>query len=82
MCGIFGVICAPDRAIDLALVRALPLALLRYSETRGREAAGLAAHAGGSIDVLKQGGSVASFMATPMCKFWRWRRWSPPLHTT
>ncbi len=65
MCGIFGVICAPDRAIDLALVRALPLALLRYSETRGREAAGLAAHAGGSIDVLKQGGSVASFMASP-----------------
>ena len=65
MCGIFGVICAPDRAIDLGLVRALPLALLRYSETRGREAAGLAAHAGGSIDVLKQGGSVASFMASP-----------------
>ena len=63
MCGIFGVICAgePDRA----LVRALTTSLLRYSETRGREAAGIAVHDGERIAVLKQGGSVADFLANP-----------------
>lgn len=63
MCGIFGVICAgePDRT----LVRALTTSLLRYSETRGREAAGIAVHDGERIAVLKQGGSVADFLANP-----------------
>jgi asparagine synthetase B (glutamine-hydrolysing) len=62
MCGIFGVISASG---DHDLVRSLALALLRFSETRGREAAGIAVHDGERIDVLKQGGSVSEFLANP-----------------
>src|SRR4051812_44307548 len=63
MCGIFGVICSSDSRADLA--RDLALALLRYSETRGREAVGMAVHDGSRIDVLKQGGSPSDFLANP-----------------
>jgi glutamine---fructose-6-phosphate transaminase (isomerizing) len=63
MCGIFGVVCAGDRPTDLA--RDLALALLRYSESRGREAVGMAVHDGSRIEVLKQGGSVTDFLASP-----------------
>ncbi len=67
MCGIFGVVCAPaahgDRDRDLP--RVLTLALLRFSETRGKEAAGIVAHDGDRIDVLKQAGSVTEFLANP-----------------
>jgi len=63
MCGIFGVVRAPGR--DSALARDVALALLRYSETRGREAAGIAVHDGERIEVLKQGGSVRDFLANP-----------------
>jgi glucosamine--fructose-6-phosphate aminotransferase (isomerizing) len=62
MCGIFGVISASR---DHDLVRSLALALLRFSETRGREAAGIAVHDGERIAVLKQGGSVSEFLANP-----------------
>ena len=65
MCGIFGVICASDPAVDRDLVRRLTLSLLRFSESRGREAAGIAIHDGDRIDVLKQGGSVSDFLANP-----------------
>lgn len=65
MCGIFGVICASDPAVDRDLARSLAVALLRFSETRGREAAGLVVHHGAGIDVLKQGGSVTEFLANP-----------------
>jgi asparagine synthetase B (glutamine-hydrolysing) len=61
MCGIFGVICAGDAP----LARELAIALLRYSESRGREAVGIAVHDGRQIDVLKQGGSVTDFLANP-----------------
>ncbi|HEU4729860.1 MAG TPA: hypothetical protein VFT22_18315 [Kofleriaceae bacterium] len=47
------------------LTRALVIALLTYSETRGREAVGLAVHDGTEIEVLKQGGSVTDFLASP-----------------
>src|SRR5512139_3209734 len=63
MCGIFGVICASDSAPDLA--RELAISLLRYSETRGREAVGMAVHDGERIEVLKQGGSVSDFLDNP-----------------
>jgi asparagine synthetase B (glutamine-hydrolysing) len=63
MCGIFGVICSSDSRADLA--RDLAIALLRYSETRGREAVGMAVHDGRRIDVLKQGGSPSDFLANP-----------------
>lgn len=61
MCGIFGVISRGDQQ----LARTLALSLLRYSETRGREAAGIAVHDGREIAVLKQGGSVSAFLQNP-----------------
>jgi glutamine---fructose-6-phosphate transaminase (isomerizing) len=63
MCGIFGVICAGEQDRDLA--RTLAVSLLRFSETRGREACGIVAHDGASIEVLKQSGSVADLLANP-----------------
>lgn len=65
MCGIFGVICVSDRQADRELARTLAVSLLRYSETRGREAVGLAVHDGQRIEVLKQSGSVTDFLGTP-----------------
>lgn len=65
MCGIFGVICGSDGSFDRELPRTFALALLRHSETRGREAAGVAVHDGSQIQILKQGGSVADFLANP-----------------
>src|SRR5215216_5065131 len=68
MCGIFGVICASDQdraASDLELTRELAVSLLQFSETRGREAVGVAVHDGARIEVLKQSGSVTNFLANP-----------------
>ena len=65
MCGIFGVISASDDAADRQLARSLATSLLRASETRGREACGIAVHDGERIEVLKQGGSVSDFLASP-----------------
>ncbi len=65
MCGIFGVICTSDEHLDRDLARELAISLLRHSETRGREAAGIAVHDGTEIQVLKQGGSVTEFLANP-----------------
>lgn len=65
MCGIFGVICASDRSADRELAKSLAVSLLRFSETRGREAVGIAVHDGERIEVLKQGGSVTDFLANP-----------------
>lgn len=62
MCGIFGVVCGSEHR---ELARSLAVALLRFSETRGREAAGLVVHDGSRIEVLKQGGSVSDFLANP-----------------
>lgn len=63
MCGIFGVIGSPG--VDKDLVRHVAISLLEFSETRGREAAGMAVHDGERIEVLKQGGSVTDFLANP-----------------
>jgi len=63
MCGIFGVICSSDRAADRQLARELAISLLHHSETRGREAVGVAIHDGEQIHVLKQAGSVTDFLA-------------------
>jgi asparagine synthetase B (glutamine-hydrolysing) len=65
MCGIFGVICASEQRTDRELARELAVTLLRHSETRGREACGIAVHDGAQIEVLKQGGSVTDFLANP-----------------
>jgi hypothetical protein len=42
--------------------------LFRYSETRGREAAGIALRVDGSIGVLKQAGSPSAFVRDPACR--------------
>jgi glucosamine--fructose-6-phosphate aminotransferase (isomerizing) len=62
MCGIFGVVLGPDPAIDSELAGSLVERLFRFSESRGREAAGLAVRSGDSIDVLKQAGSATDFI--------------------
>ena len=65
MCGIFGVVCGKDEALDPEFAGGVVRQLLRFSETRGREAAGLAVHNGERIEVLKQAGSVATFLRNP-----------------
>jgi glucosamine--fructose-6-phosphate aminotransferase (isomerizing) len=65
MCGIFGVVCGSHDKVDRDLARALAFSLLKHSETRGREAVGIAVHDGERIQVLKQGGSVTDFLANP-----------------
>jgi hypothetical protein len=64
MCGIFGILFTQDDRLQRESSRALVLSLLTLSETRGREAAGLAVHDGQSIEVLKQSGSVSSFITS------------------
>ncbi len=65
MCGIFGVICRQSEGVDRELTLSLAISLMRSSVTRGREAAGVAAHDGTTIEVLKQAGSVEQFLANP-----------------
>jgi glucosamine--fructose-6-phosphate aminotransferase (isomerizing) len=65
MCGIFGVVFGRDDRLTADVARAVVQKLYECSQTRGSEAAGLAVHLGGSIDVLKQAGSVASFLGSP-----------------
>jgi glutamine---fructose-6-phosphate transaminase (isomerizing) len=65
MCGIFGVICASHDRETRRFARALIVSLLKSSETRGREAAGIAIHDGRAIEVLKQAGTVTEFMKNP-----------------
>src|SRR5687767_7417644 len=65
MCGIFGVVSGQDDALDPEFAGGVVVSLLRFSETRGREAAGLAVHNGEKIEVLKQAGSAASFLRNP-----------------
>lgn len=63
MCGIFGVLCSSREVADRQLIRDLAISLLHNSETRGREACGVAIHDGEHIHVLKQAGSVTDFLA-------------------
>jgi len=61
MCGIFGIVIGSDAGIPAEFVEETTAKLFRYSETRGREAAGLAMWVNGSIDFLKQNESVSTF---------------------
>jgi glutamine---fructose-6-phosphate transaminase (isomerizing) len=65
MCGIFGALLGPDPAIQASLIETLIRGLLMASETRGNEAAGLAVNDGRSVEVIKQAGSVKSFLKNP-----------------
>ncbi|MBK7641603.1 MAG: hypothetical protein IPJ19_00910 [Planctomycetes bacterium] len=62
MCGIFGVVFGKDTRITAAFAGQLIDKLYRFSQTRGSEAAGLVSFQGQTIDVLKQAGSVESFL--------------------
>ncbi len=64
MCGIFGVVVGNDPEISPEFAGSVVERLFRFSETRGREAAGLALFSGESIDVLKQAGSASDFIRT------------------
>ncbi len=65
MCGIFGIVIGSDACIPAEFVEETTARLFRFSETRGREAAGLAMRVNGSIDVLKQAGSASAFIKSP-----------------
>jgi hypothetical protein len=64
MCGIFGIVLTRDDGITPDLARSLVERLFLCSESRGREAAGLAVFNGTTIDVLKQAGSASDFVRT------------------
>jgi glucosamine--fructose-6-phosphate aminotransferase (isomerizing) len=68
MCGIFGIVTTGDEDVSSAFLRRTTGKLFRYSETRGREAAGLALRVNGTIRVLKQAGSPSSFVRGPGCR--------------
>src|SRR5688500_515388 len=65
MCGIFGVVYGRDAQISPDFAASVVETLFRCSESRGKEAAGLAVYDGRSINVLKQAGSVDQFLANP-----------------
>jgi glucosamine--fructose-6-phosphate aminotransferase (isomerizing) len=65
MCGIFGLAAAAHPELDPEVLSSLFDSLYRFSETRGREAAGLVVRTAQGIDVLKQAGSPKSFLASP-----------------
>ncbi len=65
MCGIFGLASTAKDELDPELLSGLFDRLYRFSETRGREAAGLVVRTAKGIDVLKQAGSPKSFLSSP-----------------
>lgn len=64
VCGIFGAAFV-ESAYDAAEARRIITALFTFSESRGREAAGIAIDNGTAINVYKQAGSVSEFLARP-----------------
>lgn len=54
MCGIFGILIKPDNEASVPLMRKAADLLFNLSETRGKEAAGLAMRANGRLTVYKQ----------------------------
>lgn len=64
MCGIFGVVFGKSTRVTAEFAGRVIENLYHCSKTRGSEAAGLTVHDGTKIDVLKQAGSVESFLAS------------------
>ncbi|MCE9592914.1 MAG: hypothetical protein K8S98_01870 [Planctomycetes bacterium] len=64
MCGIFGVVFRPSVGIDPEFARTVVERLYKLSETRGKEAAGLAIHDGRSIQLLKEARAASVFIQT------------------
>jgi len=65
MCGIFGAVYGRDQRLSAGFAARVVRALLKSSESRGNEAAGLLLHTGSSIELVKQAGSVSEFLANP-----------------
>src|SRR5262245_22298393 len=65
MCGIFGVLTAAGSRTGPAEVRALIDGLFRLSESRGREAAGLAALTPTDLIVFKEPITASAVLKTP-----------------
>lgn len=64
MCGIFGVVAGCDTTVSPALLEETVNRLFRYSESRGKESAGLATMSADSIRVLKQPIPASRFIRT------------------
>lgn len=62
MCGIFGAVIGRDPSVSPEFAGRVIDRFYRFSQTRGSEAAGLSAFHDESIDVLKQAGSVDTFL--------------------
>jgi asparagine synthetase B (glutamine-hydrolysing) len=66
MCGIFGALYAKDPGVPAGFIGQVVEGLLRYSETRGNEAAGFVVNDGSGIEVVKQAGEVTQFLKNPL----------------
>jgi len=64
MCGIFGLVLGRDPRITTGFAGRVVHSLYEFSQTRGSEAAGLTVRTPDGLDVLKQAGSVETFLAS------------------
>lgn len=62
MCGIFGLTVSPDTSLKSGQMKEMTDALFLLSETRGREASGMAFHNGDKITVLKQPNAASTLI--------------------
>lgn len=65
MCGIFGLVARPGATIGRGRIEALVRLLYRLSETRGREAAGIAAFGGDTMSVHRTAASASEMLRSP-----------------
>ncbi|MEZ4754611.1 MAG: hypothetical protein R3A13_09960 [Bdellovibrionota bacterium] len=65
MCGIFGVIAKGDERPSEVVIKTAVVELLKLSQTRGSEAAGLAAVSNNKIEVFKEAVSPSKFLKAP-----------------
>jgi len=64
MCGIFGVMLKPDSGLTSGLLKSVVSGLLKLSESRGKEASGIAVLSGSSINVCKSGLAASAMVRT------------------
>tara|TARA_B100000886_G_scaffold307947_1_gene241305 strand:+ start:10331 stop:12268 length:1938 start_codon:yes stop_codon:yes gene_type:complete len=62
MCGIFGIVNKDDKKISSDLIKKIANKLFIFSETRGKEAAGIAINTGLSIETYKKPCSASEFI--------------------
>ncbi|HEY8278505.1 MAG TPA: hypothetical protein VIH99_02700 [Bdellovibrionota bacterium] len=66
MCGVFGIILREKSNWSPKQFRKAAEELFLLSESRGRDAAGMAVHAGESVSVLRRGGSARQMIRDPL----------------